>query len=79
MGPQPRGATPSTSKITMSPTRQRPYKVRTTRDCLIVFMVQPVLPADETLSAALRGVWRWWYSGRRQAVELRSSIEPDFG
>jgi hypothetical protein len=41
----------------MSPTRQRPFKVRTTRDCLIVFMVQPVLPADETLSAALRGVW----------------------
>jgi hypothetical protein len=42
----------------MSPTRQCPFQVRTTFDCLIVFIV-PVPPlADENLSASLRGVWR---------------------
>ena len=42
LAPEPRGAAPSTSKITMSPTRQCPFQLRTTFDYLIVFMSRPL-------------------------------------
>ena len=38
VAPEPRRTAPSTSKITMSRTRQRPFPVRTPCDCLIVFI-----------------------------------------
>jgi len=38
VAPEPRGAAPSTSKITMSPTRERRPQARASSDCLIVFI-----------------------------------------
>src|SRR5262249_43082682 len=38
VAPEPRGAAPSTSKITMSPTRECRLQARASCDCLIVFI-----------------------------------------
>src|SRR5262249_12268391 len=38
LAPEPRGAAPSTSKITMSPTRECRLQARASCDCLMVFI-----------------------------------------
>ena len=38
VAPEPRGAAPSTSKTTMSPTWERRLQARASSDCLIVFI-----------------------------------------
>src|SRR5262249_8429350 len=51
--PEPRGAAPSTSKITMSSTRERRFQARAICDCLIVFIERKHSPRSPTVSASL--------------------------
>src|SRR6516164_5020160 len=63
VAPEPRGAAPSTSKITMSPTRQCPFKPRTSFDCLIV----------STANYAASGADRVGVGGKPSSLEAASS------
>src|SRR6516165_2042305 len=53
VAPEPRGAAPSTSKITMSPTRERRLQARASSDCLIVFIERKQLAEKPTVPASL--------------------------